>query len=522
VEDEPGRIALYYDDSAYHETLNRPARQKAGSPAGLMGRQVAGKEFFDAYLSHGNWEELIALVPNQASADSIKEVLRLHPAQAQRKRPLRVYSRSQFHHQFLAQPPATQIYFPCPPDSAFAWARQSGSSHAFSLSGVTHTLCTARAVEALRDMLTAPFEEHDRLICTSRAVAQMVQQVWEAYADHLRERHGGDPQPRIQIATIPLGVNTDKYRPATPEERISQRLRLGIADDEIAVLFVGRLSHHAKAHPFPMYKGLALAASQTGQKAHLLMMGWAASSAVQKAFEDGARAFAPNTRVSFLDGLSPENRIGTWQAADVFLSLSDNLQETFGLVIVEAMASGLPVVATDWNGYRDLVVHEETGLLVPTLAVTGSMRDLTSRLLFEDLNYDHFLARTSQAVAVDVQAVASALARLFQDPQLRLRMGRAGRQKAVEEFSWSRVIRAYESLWQEQEQERRRQQRLSAASSRWSGPAAFCNLRRRIGSPSDHRHHARRSSCRRRPGISLGVFRPGVEPKGYFSSTASH
>jgi hypothetical protein len=52
-------------------------------------------------------------------------------------------------------------------------------------------------------------------------------------------------------------------------------------------------------------------------------------------------------------------------------------------------------------------------------------------------------------------------------------MGRAGRQKAVEEFSWSRVIRAYESLWQEQEQERRRQQRLSAVSSRWSGPAAY-------------------------------------------------
>ena len=38
---------------------------------------------------------------------------------------------------------------------------------------------------------------------------------------------------------------------------------------------------------------------------------------------------------------------------DIFVSLSDNIQETFGLTPLEGMASGLPVVATDWNGYRD-------------------------------------------------------------------------------------------------------------------------------------------------------------------------
>ena len=44
----------------------------------------------------------------------------------------------------------------------------------------------------------------------------------------------------------------------------------------------------------------------------------------------------------------------------------------FGLVIVEAMASGLPVVATDWNGYRDLVAHGDSGFLVPTAMVAAS------------------------------------------------------------------------------------------------------------------------------------------------------
>ena len=52
-------------------------------------------------------------------------------------------------------------------------------------------------------------------------------------------------------------------------------------------------------------------------------------------------------------------------AADLFCSPADNLQETFGLSVLEAMASSLPVVASDWNGYRDLVLHGRTGWLVP-------------------------------------------------------------------------------------------------------------------------------------------------------------
>ncbi len=474
MERKPVTIALYYDDSAYQETLEAAANRQAGKPSGLMGRQVAGKEFLDAYLSHGEWAELFALVPNAASEKSITEFCRSHPSSRNRERRLRVIPRLRFFEDFLPAPPVPRLYFPCPPDPAFAWARQSGPPHGFCLSGVTHTLCSARAVEVLRGMLTAPYEPYDRLICTSRAVAEMVQGVWDAYAEHLRERHGGEPRPCIGLETIPLGVNIDKFRPATEAERTTERQRLGLADDEIAVLFVGRLSHHAKAHPFPMYRSLSEAAARTGQKVHLLMVGWSASAAVRKAFQEGAKSFAPHVRTSFLDGLQTENRFGAWRAADVFMSLSDNIQETFGLVIIEAMASGLPVVASDWNGYRDLVASGETGFLVPTVGVGDSMSDLTARLLLDVLNYDHFLARASQAVAVDVAATTKALVELFQDAELRTRMGDAGRRRAVERFSWQGVIRAYEAMWRAQERERQDSLRLQTQSPRrFAGPVAY-------------------------------------------------
>ena len=84
--------------------------------------------------------------------------------------------------------------------------------------------------------------------------------------------------------------------------------------------------------------------------------------------------------------------------------------DTRGLRLIQAMACALPVVASDWNGYRDLVINGETGFLVPTVMVTGATADSTARLVLETQSYDHFLAETSQAVAVDCAAAARAFA----------------------------------------------------------------------------------------------------------------
>ena len=66
----PARAPLLYDDSAYAESL-RPAQPDSGGPMGLMGRQVAGREFLDAFLTHGEWAQLTALIHNQANAESL-------------------------------------------------------------------------------------------------------------------------------------------------------------------------------------------------------------------------------------------------------------------------------------------------------------------------------------------------------------------------------------------------------------------------------------------------------------------
>jgi glycosyltransferase involved in cell wall biosynthesis len=476
---DPGtnRIALLYDDDGYVEATGQPPQPGSECRTGVIGRQVAGKEFLDAYLSHGSWTELIALVRNQPSADSLVHIFQTHPALRARRRGLQLLAERDFHRTFFPTPLARLIYTPCPPDLRYAWARQHKGPGTYALSGVTHTLCSQRALEWLSELVTAPFEPYDSLICTSRAVVNLVRAASDAYVDYLRDRHGGQPRGRIHLELIPLGVNTDKFRPPSPEERATQRRVLQATDDEVVVLFVGRLAHHGKAHPFPMYRALGEAARRTGHKVHLVLVGWAANTAIMDAFHDGAQSFAPGVRVTFVDGNDPRTRFGVWHAADIFTSLSDNIQETFGLVLVEALASGLPVVASDWDGYRDLVADGETGFLVPTIMVGGATADATSRLQLEEINYDHFLAECSQAAAVDCVRAAEAFTRLIDDEALRRRMGEAGRRRALAQFAWPRIIAAYEALWRNQERERQAYLRSRPDTTRsYLGPARYAAI----------------------------------------------
>ncbi|MFV1969227.1 MAG: hypothetical protein ACC628_27720, partial [Pirellulaceae bacterium] len=112
-------IALYYDDSGYQETLRRPTQAGLSAPVGLMGREVAGKEFLDAYLNYGRWSELVALAPSRAGGESLLETCRTHPSSRNKRRHLRLFEVNDFCSGFLHDPPAEVIHFPCPPDARF-------------------------------------------------------------------------------------------------------------------------------------------------------------------------------------------------------------------------------------------------------------------------------------------------------------------------------------------------------------------------------------------------------------------
>lgn len=411
----------------------------------LLGRQAAGEGFLKGLVQHGTAESLYCYAANSTEFGEFCKHI-----QPWMKRPRKVQWLPHSNPRVLAQ--AGTIYNPDPTISKLVWQRRFADQRAYSVCGVTHTIASMGVMQSIGDLLIAPVQPWDALICTSVAVKTAVQHLLNGWADYLAQRTGGQSSIQINLPIIPLGVDCNAFLQgsAARNSRSRWRQKLGIAQDDIVVLFVGRLCFYAKAHPVPMYLALEQAVQASGAKVHLIQAGWFEDQREESSFKDSAKVFCPSVNTIFLDGRQPEVRSAIWSLADIFISLVDNIQETFGLTPIEAMAAGLPVIVSDWNGYQESVRHEIDGLRIPTLMPPSSSGiDLASDYLGENLNYSSYIAHASMAATVDIGACAKALTTMMTNHELRQRMGENGQQHAREIYDWKVAIAAYESLWQE-------------------------------------------------------------------------
>ena len=406
----------------------------------LMGRHSAGEGFLRGFIRHADVDQFhFWNAGREPQAEMEAFVRRLEPV----NRPISWYARgrrNQLHK-------AGAVSLPSPKIAEEAWFRRSVGDHAYSICGVTHTTATARVSDALAEMLTGPVQPWDALICTSRAVRASVETQLEQVAIHLEERLGVTKRPAIRLETIPLGVDVPAFT-SSPEHRRRWRDELGIDEDAVVALYVGRFNLLSKMNPVPMAMALERAAQITGRKICWVLSGWAPTEAKTKEFHDVVRAACPSVQYCAVDGRRPETRFTIWSVADFFLSLSDNIQETFGLTPVEAMAAGLPSVISDWNGYRDTVRHGVDGFRVDTVTPRiGLGGDLAFRHAVGWDSYDGYVGAVSQFTAIEPEKAAQAVAELVRDADLRRRMGEAARLRAAELFDWSAVIPQYQALW---------------------------------------------------------------------------
>jgi phosphatidylinositol alpha-mannosyltransferase len=210
-------------------------------------------------------------------------------------------------------------------------------------------------------------------------------------------RHFIDRYFQGDYRVIPNGVDVDRFQRAVPLARWQ--------DGTFNLLFVGR--HEPRKGLLDLLKAYRIL-RKTGCNCRLLVVGTGPQ-------EREARRYVLTRRmvgVEFLGRVSDEAKAQLFRTADVFISPATG-GESFGIVLLEAMAAGAPIVASDIHGYKGVLRRGEQGLLVPPRSP---------------------------------KEVAAATARLLADPALRATMSASGRARA-EEFSWDRVTAKVEAYY---------------------------------------------------------------------------
>src|SRR3954451_4913354 len=211
---------------------------------------------------------------------------------------------------------------------------------------------------------------------------------------------------------MPNGVAVDLFAPGPGD---GMRSRLGIAADDLVGAFVATLD---RAHHFKRLD-LAIDALARTTQTHLVVAG---GGELVDGFHRQAEAAGVEGRVHFL-GAVPHSELPEVLRATDFLLLTTQPPESFGIVLIEAMACGLPVIATDYPGVKAVVDEGENGLLVPP---------------------------------ANAGAVEAAIERLLDaGPEGRAAMGAAGRAKAERLWSWPSLLDRMDTAYAEAIAERR-------------------------------------------------------------------
>ncbi len=203
-----------------------------------------------------------------------------------------------------------------------------------------------------------------------------------------------------RIVIVPLGIDTDRFSPL-PEAKARPRAAL-------TLLFVGQLRH---------YKGVddllhALALIPASDRPRLLLSG---NGPMRSRWEALSETLDLRTFVTFLGNVPDADLPDLYRSADIFVLPSTSRAESFGMALVEAMASGLPCITTEIGSGNTYVVQANvSGLVVPPRSP---------------------------------EALAQAITRLLSDPKLRAQMGQAGRERALREFTVDAMVQRVEDVY---------------------------------------------------------------------------
>jgi glycosyltransferase involved in cell wall biosynthesis len=210
--------------------------------------------------------------------------------------------------------------------------------------------------------------------------------------------------PKGKIAVIRLGLDLERRVSTPPGARAAVRAELGVPDDAFLIAWLGRMTEIKRADD--LLAAFALMRSR-GADAYLALIG---DGPLRKSLEATAHRLGVADRTHFVG--FRQSVAEFYAAADVVALTSAN--EGTPVTVIEALAAGCPVVATDVGGVRDVVRDGHSGFLIG---------------------------------ARDIESIADRLERLGADSELRTRMGEVGRSWVLPRYSVPRLVEDVDRLY---------------------------------------------------------------------------
>lgn len=431
-----GRQQLRTSRTRSAEAVGRPSvgmfHRLEEDDALILGRRQAARELMGAYCRHGSAIDYAIFAP-QSEVEPLQQQLGPPAPYAA------VHARRHLTRMLRAAP--VSVWHDLQLDTAAPFEVRAQLQRNLPVTIVHHTISYRHLLhERWLPLLLAQPEPYDAIICSSTAARAALRKLLDTCAERFNVAHGSALSYAGRYEVIPLGVDTQRFRPRDP--RLG-RNRFGLDPDALVLLWVGRLSAVDKADLLPLLQVLSQL-KQRHERLQLVCCGTERdiekTSAILRDY--GARLGINDALVVLTDVQDALEEL--YACADVFVSPADSLQESFGLAVLEAMACGVPQVVSDWNGYRDTVVEGETGYRIPTYWAQID-DDLVER--HAPWQLDHL--SMAQSLAVDVGALTRALDRLLSDEALRRRMSHNSRERAERHYDWRHIVHAHEQLWLE-------------------------------------------------------------------------
>ncbi len=415
---------------AVFATTSNPADDTA-----IFGLKVAVRGFFRALLKHGPFTT-VNFYGQFSSPGSLLErwqsVLELDAAAMDKVRLLPL----EFLPEHLGAGEVSVLHRGDPRIEGLVNCRNAaGGPHLAAVTGTTHSLNRADEYASYLQHLLLGSSGREAVVCTSTDAKKVLNTIYDALAEAFPQLAGCT---RPDTPVIPLGVE----EPVHVMDRQQARSVLSLDDQEVAITYIGRLHSLVKGDLRPTIRTFARVLAKH-PRARLFLAGGVADKdkgELEMLLAD-ARGCGCSQAVQLMPNIEEKNKQRLLAASDIFISPVDNFQETFGLSIVEAMMHGLPVIATDWGGYRDLVIHGETGFLVPSRRLPYPESD---GFFCMGMGYVPFAL--TQCVSLDQDSMDQFLENLVVHPELRNTMGARGKERA-RQFAWPRVISQHMDLW---------------------------------------------------------------------------